>query len=315
MRGWLRGVFKLESDDFDRYKDKSIVVRGITLPFRPKMYKRRNNRTYQDRGDRGENESLTITIFDAYQRRYRHIENKVFDDHFNEIEGIEITKQTQPQTTKGTTTLNDNRFLKVKSTTGDKASIDVGSSIIIEGRKFNLMYDGMQKHCYLCGIKHGIVCPLKVRFEEMKKARKALVETKKRKMYGDSTFRHVNQLALSNNVACMSGGGIGQICNAIKLDTTHEEVIIHAGQNEIKNTDSLHEFVFTVQKTSEKLKEIAEISQVTVVLPSAPMFGAHEDGKAKYLKEKIKEIGNIKTIELEPVQYDFDDHPSEKGTM
>ena len=71
--------------------------------------------------------------------------------------------------------------------------------------------------------KHAKPCPKRIRFKEMEMARLELVATNKRKFYGDSTLRQVNQLALAHNVACMSGGGLGQLCNAIKLDTPHEE--------------------------------------------------------------------------------------------
>ena len=85
----------------------------------------------------------------------------------------------------------------------------------------------MTKYCFLCDIKHGIECPRRVRNEFLSKLRAE--EIKKRKIYSDSTLRQANQIALTTNVACMSGGGIGQLVNAINLDERLEEIIIHCG--------------------------------------------------------------------------------------
>ena len=76
-----------------------------------------------------------------------------------------MIKQTQPQKTKNTTVLNNNRFLIVLNEAEDKTKIDLGSSVEIMGIKFNIMYEGMEKHCYICNRKHGRECPAKVRFE------------------------------------------------------------------------------------------------------------------------------------------------------
>ena len=119
----------------------------------------------------------------------------------------------------------------------------------------------MQKFCPLCDRKHGWDCPSKVRFEFLKQLRKG--KTQKCKMYSDSTLRHANQLALTTDVDCMSGGGIGQICNIIPYDQSHDEVIINAGNNEIK-IESLHEFMYTVSKSEEKLRELSTSTSVTV---------------------------------------------------
>ena len=255
-----------------------------------------------------------MTVFDAYQpEKSRHLRNEWFDDYFEKMEGVEVIKQTQPQFNKGTRTLNDNRYLVVTHEGEDGEKIDLGTSIEISGLTFNMQYTGMPRYCYLCERKHGTDCPSKVRFDILKKLRKGLTE--KRKIYSDSSHRQTNQLALMTDVACMSGGGIGQLCNAIPYDHQHEEVVIHAGTNEISNTQTLPEFVFTVTKATEKLNKLAEKTKVTLVLPCAPTTGAHEAGKAIYLEEKMKEINSIKIVKLKDIEYDGSRHPSEKGTQ
>ena len=87
----------------------------------------------------------------------------------------------------------------------------------------------------------------------------------------------------------MSGGGIGQLCNIISLDQKHEKVVIHAGNNEVARTESIPEFVYTIEKAAEKLQNLSETTEVTFVLPCAPPFGPHEIGKSQYLEERIRD--------------------------
>ena len=128
----------------------------------------------------------------------------------------------------------------------NNAKIDLGTSVEVNGVRFNIMYDGMQRYCFLCLKKHGTECPAKVRFEFLRNLRKG--KTGKTKIYSDSSLRHANQLALTTNIACMSGGGIGELCNVIKHDEKHENIILHAGNNEITRTESLPEFAYTIEK-------------------------------------------------------------------
>ena len=154
---------------------------------------------------------------------------------------------------------------------------------------------------------------MKLRFDLLKQMRQG--KTDKRKIYSTSVLAQVNQLALTTDVACMPGGGIGQICNAIPTDEKHDEVIILAGTNEIKNAPP-NEFVFTIEKTVEKLRALAEGHKVTVVLPLTPVVCAEEAAKAQFLQKKFEAIDviNIVTLDTDPVEFEDDVHPSKSGT-
>ena len=112
----------------------------------------------------------------------------------------------------------------------------------------------------------------------------------------------------------MSGGGLGQIANAIPIDEKHQEVVIYAGNNEVTKTRTNQEFVYTVETAGEKLKKISTETKVIVVLPTVPTVGACDTGRARYLEEKLKEIKEIKVIKLDNIEYESD-HPSQKGTL
>ena len=165
---------------------------------------------------------MKIRIFDAYGLQYRGIDNTLFDEYFTSL-GVEIIKQTQPERClERREVFNTNRYIVVKKMNEEGVKIDFGTRITVSGHSFKLSYYGMQKFCDLCNRKHGWDCPSRVRFEFLKQLRKG--KTQKCKLYADSTLRYANQLALTTDVACMSGGGLGQICNVIPYDQTHDEV-------------------------------------------------------------------------------------------
>ena len=134
------------------------------------------------------------------------------------------------------------------------------------------------------------------------------------KIYADSSLRHANQLSLNADINGMSGGGIGQVVNAIQLDAKYEEVVIYAGNNEIKGTEPIEEFVYTIEKAGDKLQCLANETKVKLVLPATPTISPDEMAKARYLEEKVAKIEAIETIKVTDIEYEFD-HPTEKGTL
>ena len=107
-----------------------------------------------------------VVIFDAFDQEYQSISNEDFDKFFLAMEGIEVVQQTSPQFNGGTRTLNGHRRIVVANEDGSDRPIDVGTHVIINNKRFNLMYDGLKKMCFLCREKHGRDCPLKARFEK-----------------------------------------------------------------------------------------------------------------------------------------------------
>ena len=104
------------------------------------------------------------------------------------------------------------------------------------------------------------------------------------------------------------------MCNMVPYDNKHEEIVLNGGSNEILRTSSREEFVFTVEKTEEKLRKLAEDRKVIVVVPKPPTFGPEEDGKQQYYAKKLKAIESITTIDLKDVEFDETSHPTERGT-
>ena len=133
----------------------------------------------------------------------------------------------------------------------------------------------------------------------------------KRKIYSDSCLRQANQLALTSDITCMSGGGLGQLCNLIKYDEKHEEVVLHGGQNEILNSTSRSQFTYTIEKAEEKLRQLAEERNVVLLLPATPTLGSEEDGMKQYLEQKLSSIETIKCVKLDNIEYEITQPRSE----
>ena len=135
------------------------------------------------------------------------------------------------------------------------------------------------------------------------------------KIYSETSLRNINQLALTANVACTSGGGIGQIVNAVKVDVENQKkVLIFGGANEIKHIDNIPQYVYTIEKATEKLHGLALSKEVTVIMPTVPLETVEEVAKYEHMKEKLISLPSIKVRVVESrIPYEGK-HPTEKGS-
>ena len=300
MRGPLIGLYKITSNDYTLYEGKSITIRNVVLPI--------TLRRKQSRSD-NERKGTLITIYDAFTGSAQQIPGTVFGELFMGIEGVKFIKQTTPQFHKGTRILDGNRFLVLDF---DTETVDIGETLRIESFQFRINFWGQKRFCYLCQTKHGVTCPEKTKFKLMAEARAGKLT---HKMYGDSHLRHVNQLALAANVACTSGGGIGQIVNSIHPDPEKvDDIVIVAGDNDIHGTDDLREFHHIVTKTAEKIHALTATKKVTLALPSAPRETPAEKAKYDFLKEVVTGVRSLHVLEMPGIEYGTDNHPTEVGT-
>ncbi len=316
LRNSMIGTFRIESSNFALYVDKKVTIRNVELPLVPvRKFKNgdRQGPVFSSRPRHFDPDGVMVTIYDAYELQYHGISHEQFDNYFIQM-GVDVIKPTQPQRCrKRRDAFNTNRYLVVKNVNPDGTSVDMGDRIVIEGKTFKLNYYGIQKYCFYCATKHGRECPKKIRFDFLRELRKG--KTEKRKVYADSTMRYTNQLALSTDVACMSGGGIGQLCNWIPFDDHHEEVVISGGTNEIHSSDPLQEFVYTITKAADKLTTLVQKHNITVVIPQCPENVPELIGKAQYLEEKLKAVEGIQTVKLDNIDLEDERHPSPDGTL
>ena len=181
----LQGIFRIDSANYDIYLNKTINIRGENLPFKPIHPQRadrgdRENQSYRPRRREGRREGTLITIYRAYRMEYRQVSNEAFDDYFNGI-NVEVIKPTQAQVRKGTSVLNNNRYLVVQKLDDEpELRKKIGASIVVNNTKFNVVYDGMVKYCWLCSRNHDNHCPSRNKFDFLSKLRHG--RTSKRKI-------------------------------------------------------------------------------------------------------------------------------------
>ena len=320
MWGKQIGVFRIQSNDFNQYLGKKLTIRGKHLELTPVRRKPRQQRGRTHDFARNQHNSnydpdaTRVTIYDANDLHFQDVSNEQFDNYFIEL-GARVVRQTQPQRNREHREIFTlNRFVVVRTDSEDGTNIDLGNKITVDGHTFKIAYFGMTKYCSLCGRNHGRDCPSKARFKYLEQLRAG--KTEKRKIYSDSTMRLVNQLACTTDVPCMTGGSNAQICNMIPFDSKHDEVIINAGTNEIRY-ESLHEFVYTMDKTVEKIEKLKENENITLVLPTTSTCGAAEEAKKSYIKEKFTAVNGIKVLTPNDVECENAfgrSHPTKDGT-
>lgn len=308
-RGMQIGTFRIESENMQQYVGKKMRIRNHDIeliPVRRKKEFELKSRNFDPNG-------VKVQIFDAWSLGFKSIDHQAFDEYFMK-RGIDIIKPTQPERCKyRRNTFNTNRYIVVRNVDENGKKIDLGERIEVGGTSFTISYYGKLHYCGLCKIKHGSQCPSQVRHDFLRKLRKG--KTGKCKIYSDSTLRLTNQLALTTDVACMSGGGVGQICNVIPFDNKHEEIVINAGTNEM-NCNDLHEFVYTVEKEKEKLTILANQQPVTLILPEVTEEVPEQTVKGKFMATSFQEVGGVNVIQLQNIEIDdHRGHPTAKGTV
>ena len=307
----LQGLFRIDSDDYSLYKEKTLTIRDKELTFRPKYQRKREGGSSSGPTFTEKREGTLITIHGAYRGPHRDISNDEFDDYFTNIQ-VEIIKPTEPQVKKRTSVLNNNRYLVVQKLDGDEETQKrIKSSIVVHGKKFNIWFEGMKKHCFLCGRAHGKDCPTRARFEHLKAIRDQ--QPRKRAVYSSSVLAHVNQLATTADFACMSGGGIGQVINSIAHDEKHDQVTIAAGTNEIVHVSDTSEFVFTINHSLEKLRALAAEVETSFLMPSLALPTPVMKARYDYLESELAKIPEVKVIKPKNVEMDGY-HPTAQGT-
>ena len=308
-RGMQIGTFRIESEDLQQYVGKTLTIRNHPIeliPIRKRKEAEQKRRNFDPNG-------VKVRIFDAWSLPFKSIDHQAFDEYFTK-RGIDIIRPTQPERCRERRNVfNTNRYIVVRNTDENGQKIDLGERIEVADKSFNISYFGKLHYCGLCKMKHGWQCASQVHHDFLRKMRKG--KTNKCKIYSDSTLRLINQLALTTDVACMSGGGVGQLCNVIPFDAPHDEVIINAGTNEMNCAD-LHEFAFTVEKEKEKIANLATQQPVTLVLPEISTDIPEMTVKGKFMAKSFQEVEGINVINLQSIETDdHRGHPSAQGTV
>ena len=115
----------------------------------------------------------------------------------------------------------------------------------------------------------------------------------------------------------MSGGGVGNILNAIEVDEESKEVkaiAIIAGSNDIKQETDMGEFLWVMNKSNERIKELAKTKTVGIMPPPVTKFSeAEQVVRGELFNEMLQhlsEIPNVHVLQNPVEEYSDDGHPS-----
>ena len=200
-------------------------------------------------------EGTLITFQNAGTGALESIPGEVFDTLMENLKLV-IIIQTRMQFYKQTRVLNGNRFCLVDTPANLKVipeSVPVVDPRSKRKYQVSITFRGQERYCSQCNEMHIGGCPK--REERRKKAlqreemqSESLFSTK---VYSDLTLRSVDVLGLKAEVACMSGGGLGQIIQAVMDDPEEEQfdkVAILGGTNDAKpeNFPSQENFTYNI---------------------------------------------------------------------
>ena len=277
-------------------------------------------------------EGLLLTFRRAGVGDLESVPAEAFDQAMNHLK-LEMIVTTKMQRIKDTRVLNGNRFCVVKTPANLRTipeSIPVEDPVTHERFQVNVTFKGQERYCYSCNEMHIGLCPKILARIEAEKEKKALGAVTS-KIYSDSTLRGVDVLGLRSEVLAMSGGGLGQIIQAVMDDPSSEhleKVVIVGGKNDSKteNFVSNEHFAANVDLSLSKLVKHAKefqnktfclVQQVVVTADANTIQCPTEAVRELYLLKRMTDVAAaVENIETVAVQYEVDEtgHPTTKGT-
>ena len=278
-------------------------------------------------------EGTLITFQNAGTGALESIPGEVFDTLMENLKLV-IIIPTRMQFYKQTRVLNGNRFCLVDTPANLKIipeSVPVVDPKTKRKYQVSITFRGQERYCSQCNEMHVGGCPK--REERRKKALQREEMQNERmfntKLYSDSTLRSVDVLGLKAEVACMSGGGLGQIIQAVMDDPEEEQfdkIIILGGTNDAKpeNFPAPENFAYNIDMACAKLVTYAKKkpNKTFFLVQQNPIRDEsqrHPEAITRdlYLNRRMKQLEeNVSNIETFQVTYQVDQtgHPDEVGT-
>ena len=272
-------------------------------------------------GSAGQKTGKLITFVNCTSGVLKAIKNSSFDDSIQKHGALQ--KMTELQKLKGTTCFNGNRYCVIEP------KGDIPSSIQVPDEYGNfhtisIRFKGQSYYCGVCNVTHVGPCPAKQAFYAEKAIRAKLQIDMQ--IISDSTLRQVDQLGLSANVMCMSGGRAGNVANILHDDPsikTKTSVIVVAGFNDVTNNkESLKDFELKTDCAISKfVHSTSDTQKLTLISPLlAPNF-ANDLQRSKLssynnlLQQTSEQHKNVFVFSPDPTYVEFlGIHPTANGT-
>ncbi len=275
-------------------------------------------------------EGTLLTFRNAGTGALELIPSDAFDQSIKRLNLVPIVP-TRMQRIKDTRVLNGNRFCVVETPDNMKAipeSMPVVDPNSNEKFQVNVSFKGQERYCSTCNEMHVGMCPKIAERRRKQSQREAMQKDFVSKIYSDSTLRCADALGLKSEVLCMSGGGLGQIIQAVIDDPDeNEKIVILGGTNDAKveNFVFTHDYCDNIDLSIAKLANHAKENQnKTFLLVHQEPTRADEVTKGMeatvrdvYLATRMKQIADsVHNIEAVEIKYEADHtgHPTIEGT-
>ena len=318
-------------------------------------FERKGNRTQGNRAPMEKEKGVLITFQDAGMREHDDIPSADFDKAlaaFN-LHVIVSTRMQPVHDCKGS--FNGNRFCVVRIPEDMNMIPEYLPVRSPRGKlhNFKSTYKNQARQCDVCWVKHIGQCPKKKAMFEAKEKKEKMREEGEiqSKIISDSTLRLANPLGTKSEICTMSGGGLGQVTQAVMDDPDTDnmkEIFIVGGANDVKYDQfSMNQFCENIEVSLKKVEGLAaaypEKSITLVTSPPPPdsfndgLSDSSGDGdcvyeddaedndlwmKKEYLQRRIQQMitqsdeKNLPNLHSLQVKYGVDDsgHPTPGGT-
>jgi len=321
MTGPMTGVFKIislgqpvsNSVHLNRPDRTTGVAEVVTVPL-----------STSSPGKRSREDDLLITIVDGDVGRASSIAGRDFDETFKAFG--EVVVPTKPQVYKDTSIYNGNRLIVIDRK--NYANKKIPDRLELKGQKFLLKYKGKEWMCSSCNELHKGPCPYLAEFYAQRAA-KCELEVKTL-VVGDSALRHVENVGLKADVACMSGACAGQLVSALEQHPRTQnftKVVIAAGANDTKVRTNVEtdEIIRLIDKSLSRVTKVVEerdnieFTILNTIPPAEEPLSQAEFVAKTYFKKRIESLSikydNLKAINIKSYPEKWDrGHPTVKCT-
>ena len=274
-------------------------------------------------------QGVLLTFKGADQGELSDIPAGEFDKAMAELK-FELIVPTKLQFWKSTSVLNGNRMCVIETPSNLRTipdSIPVTNTNTKRTYQVKIDFKGQERYCSRCNEMHVTRCPEAEKRRAMYEEREKLKGETKVKLYSDSTLRSADVLGITADILCMSGGGLGQVVQAVIDDPDQgDNVVIFGGTNDQKlaNFPVTEDYAHNVDMSLTKLGRFARENEektfhIIHQQHSNQPDTVHADAviRKTYLLTRMTKLAEVnKNIVAETIKYEVDEtgHPTLEGT-
>ncbi len=327
------GIWKIETPNLEKYRNfTELIYEGATLgkvTIKSEKITVRPDGQVLRRIERSPHD-LLITLQDADSHLLRHVSNEQIVEKIVDIGIGKIKKSVQRQFHRERGEYTGNKYFVLENVKPEDRS-QIPDSFIFEipslGKlKMWLNHRYQLRKCGFCGEKHDAICKIREKVNQLVDEREKLRagDGFKVKTYSDSTLRYANQGSLQGDIDAMSGATLGNILNAIGVDTDNKNVpnlVLVAGANDKRMNTSPAEFISSLKTIRQRVTNLLlQKENIAVVTPPKihEQCSPEDMVRDEIFEEHVKEMSEVGVkVWRNPIEHydeDWGTHPSMSQT-